>query len=73
VDTHPWIPYWNILRAWFNTRSVPIFNEFLSLFYPKGVKTVPPNIGDILTARALAFWAIDDGAKKGPGFILCTV
>jgi hypothetical protein len=43
----------------FNTLSSLIFTEFNSLFYLERVKHVPPNIGDLLTARALAFWAMD--------------
>lgn len=42
------------------------------LFYPKGVKIVPTNIGDILTARSLAFWSMDDGSKARAAFLLCT-
>lgn len=26
----------------------------------------------LLTARGLAYWAMDDGAKQGSGFIFCT-
>jgi hypothetical protein len=56
----------------FNTLSSLIFTKFNSLFYLERVKHVPPNIGDLLTARALAFWAMDDGCKSEPGFVLCT-
>jgi hypothetical protein len=30
------------------------------------------NIGELLIARGFAYWAMDDRAKKGHGFILCT-
>jgi len=40
----------------FNTLSSPIFNEFYGLFYPEGVKIVPHTIGDLLTARSLAYF-----------------
>jgi hypothetical protein len=43
----------------FNTLSSPILNEFRELFYSEGVKTVPPTIGELLTARGLAYWAMD--------------
>src|SRR5437660_1578097 len=56
----------------FTTLSSPIFNEFLELFYPNGSKVVPQTIGTILTPRSLAYWAMDDGVKVGPGFTLCT-
>jgi hypothetical protein len=46
------------------TLSSPLFTEFLDLFYPCGKKRVPPNIGELLTARGLAYWAMDDGVKK---------
>jgi hypothetical protein len=49
-----------------------MFNEYRDLFYSNGVKIVPPTIGELLTARGLAYWAMDDGTKHGPGFALCT-
>lgn len=55
-----------------NTRSLPCFNEFYSLFYLNGKKIVPKNIGKLLTARSLAYWSQDDGNKNGSGFVLNT-
>ena len=50
-----------------------MFTEFRDLFYPNGVQIVPPIIGELLTARGLAYWAMDDGTKSGgSGFHLCT-
>lgn len=46
-----------------NTRSSPCFNYYRDLFYPEGVKVVPPNIGELLTAEGLAFWLMDDGYR----------
>jgi hypothetical protein len=42
-------------RVRFNTYSLPCFNEYYNLFYPKGQKVVPKNIGDLLTPAGLAF------------------
>jgi hypothetical protein len=39
----------------FTTISLPCFNEYYNLFYPKGQKVVPKNIGDLLTPAGLAF------------------
>jgi hypothetical protein len=44
-------------RIRFNTLTSPIFNEYRDLFYSNGVKIVPPTIGELLTARGLAYWA----------------
>jgi hypothetical protein len=59
-------------RITFNTLSSPVFTEFYDIFYLDGVKTVPANIAELLTSRSLAFWAMDDGYKSGPGFVLST-
>jgi hypothetical protein len=47
-------------NVYFNTLTSPVFTEFNSLFYLDGVKHVPANIGELLTARSLAYWAMDD-------------
>ena len=47
----------------FQTLSSPIFTEFHALFYSNGVQIVPPAIGNLLTARSLAYWAMDDGSR----------
>jgi hypothetical protein len=59
-------------RITFNTYSLPCFNYYYDLFYKDRVKTIPLNIGELLTARSLAYWAMDDGNKKGNGFHLNT-
>jgi hypothetical protein len=47
-------------RVTFNTLASPIFNEYRSLFYDSnGTEVVPSNIADLLTARSLAYWAMD--------------
>ena len=39
----------------FFTRSLPCFTELHTLFYPKGKKSIPLNIYDLLTPVALAY------------------
>jgi len=45
---------------YFKTLAFPCFNFLVDLFYPKGVKVIPPTIGELLTPIGLAFWIIDD-------------
>lgn len=45
----------------FDTLSYAAFNNYHEMFYVNKVKIVPNDIGDHLTARALAYWAMDDG------------
>ena len=59
-------------RVSFNTYSLPCFNYYYELFYVEGVKTIPLNIGELLTPVSLAYWAMDDGNKKENGFHLNT-
>ena len=37
-----------------------------------GKKIIPANLGELLTSRSLAYWAMDDGSKTGTGFRLNT-
>ena len=37
------------------------------LFYTDKVKTIPSNIGDLLTEVGLAFWIMDDGGLGSNG------
>lgn len=58
--------------AAFETLSFPCFNKYRELFYNnEGKKKIPLNIGELLTARSLAYWIMDDGGQD-PGFILNT-
>jgi hypothetical protein len=60
-------------RIRFRTLASPMLTEFYDLFYPGGVKIVPSNIGDLLTARSLAYFLVNWlGSKSGYGFVLCT-
>lgn len=53
--------------------SLPCFNKFRTMFYnSEGIKILPLNIADLLTARSLAYWIMDDGYKLKNGFYLCT-
>jgi hypothetical protein len=46
---------------WFNTYSLPCFNDLYNLFYPAGVKIIPFQIAGLLTPCGLAYWICDDG------------
>lgn len=59
-------------RIKFSTLSSPVFNYYYDLFYLNGNKIIPVNLGELLTARSLAYWAMDDGNKTGTGFRLNT-
>jgi hypothetical protein len=61
-------------RVRFKTYSLPCFNELHDLFYPLGKKIVPLNIGELLTALALAYLICDDGSwnKTYRRVVLCT-
>jgi hypothetical protein len=45
----------------FKTRMLPCFNYLWDLFYLERVKTIPSNIGELLSPIGLAFWIMDDG------------
>ena len=51
----------------FKTRMLPCFNYLWDLFYINKVKTIPSNIGDLLTEVGLAFWIMDDGGSGSNG------
>ena len=51
----------------FKTRMLPCFNYLWDLFYIDKVKTIPSNIGDLLTEVGLAFWIMDDGGLGSNG------
>ena len=51
----------------FKTRMLPCFNYLWELFYIDKVKTVPLNIGELLTEVGLAFWIMDDGGLGSNG------
>lgn len=47
----------------FFTRSLPCLNIYREWFYPEGIKVVPNDIAEHLTARGLAHWLMQDGYK----------
>lgn len=49
---------------YFRTLAMPCLNYYHDLFYKEKVKTVPKNLGQLLTARGLAYWIMDDGGKS---------
>jgi len=60
------------LRIKFSTLSSPVFNYYYDLFYLNETKIIPANLGELLTSRSLAYWAMDDGNRVGSGFRLNT-
>ncbi|RUP43424.1 homing endonuclease [Jimgerdemannia flammicorona] len=56
----------------FRTRRLEVLNPFRDLFYLDGVKIVPAIIGQLLTARAFAYWICDDGGYLASGMLLHT-
>ena len=49
---------------YFRTLSIPFLNYYYYLFYKERVKIVPKYLGQLLTARGLAYWIMDDGGKS---------
>jgi hypothetical protein len=72
LDKRPGKKELNIsIKFW--TQSLPCFNQFRELFYDEsGTKFIPFNLEQTITARSLAYWAMDDGYKSGKGFYFCT-
>jgi len=57
----------------FQTLCLPCFNIYREMFYnSSGVKIIPSNLGELLTARGLAYWLMDDCYKSGKGLYICT-
>jgi hypothetical protein len=56
----------------FYSKSLVCLNFYWALFYPYGVKVVPACIEELLTARALAYWILDDGYRDGNAFRITT-
>jgi hypothetical protein len=57
---------------YFNTYSLPCFNELHEIFYPFGKKIIPSNIAELLTPIGLCYWICDDGYWHNNGVHLCT-
>jgi hypothetical protein len=59
------------IKFW--TLSLPCFNKFRELFYNEnGKKFISSNLENKITAKSLAYWAMDDGYKSTNGFYFCT-
>lgn len=57
----------------FATLTFPCFNYYRNLFYDKNnKKIIPSNINQLLTARGLAYWIMDDGSIQNTGLHLNT-
>jgi hypothetical protein len=56
----------------FNTLNCKFFTELYNIFYINNKKSIPLNISEFLSPRALAFWTMDDGYKQGSSVVLCT-
>lgn len=52
------------VQYYFRTYAHEEFMPYRTLFYPRGKKIVPGNVGDILTPLGLAVWFMDDGSIK---------
>jgi hypothetical protein len=72
IDKRPGKKELNVsIKFW--TQSLPCFNQFRELFYDKsGKKIIPLNLEEIIAARSLAYWIMDDGYKSANGFYFCT-
>ena len=79
VTREPWKVSWrgtttgNLYTSWFfHTKTLSDLRPIHQMFYPAGKKIIPVNIGDFLTARALAIWYMDDGCRTRTSIILNT-
>ena len=58
---------------YFWTMRMPCLNYYYDLFYKDKIKTIPKNIGGLLTPVGLAYWIMGDGIYINErGVILCT-
>jgi len=49
---------------YFRTLAMPCLNFYHELFYKDNIKVIPINLEELLTARGLAYWIMDDGGKS---------
>jgi len=62
-----------IKSTWyFSTISHLEFEEYYQLFYKNKIKIIPENIEELLTARSIAYWYMDDGSKAKHTYCLHT-
>jgi hypothetical protein len=60
------------LNLAFQTVSHTEFSTYGELFYRDRRKIVPGKIGELLTARGLAYWFMDDGSMKSKESKACS-
>lgn len=53
------------VHLFFRTISHPAFRFYGKLFYSNGKKVIPKHLHKYFSDRALAYWYMDDGARKG--------
>lgn len=49
---------------YFRSLAMPCLNYYHELFYKDNVKIIPRNLEELLTARGLAYFIMDDGGKS---------
>jgi len=49
---------------YFRTLAMPCLNYYYEIFYKDKKKLIPRNLDELLTARGLAYWIMDDGGKS---------
>jgi hypothetical protein len=54
------------------TSAFSCLNEYYNLFYQNKIKVIPNNINELISARSLAYWIMDDGGKSYNQTILHT-
>jgi hypothetical protein len=65
--------YKKTVTSWFfHTRTIRQLGQLHKLFYVGNKKVVPKNLGNILTAKSLTFWVMDDGCRTKDSLILNT-
>jgi hypothetical protein len=50
----------NTQSLYFRTLAMPCLNYYYELFYKDNVKIIPINLEELMTARGLAYWIMDD-------------
>lgn len=62
-----------IQSTWyFSTISHSEFENYYNLFYPQGKKIIPASLIEQLTPQGIAYWFMDDGGRKGSGYMFST-
>ena len=62
-------------KRWhFSTKSLPLFDEFRTIFYKRRKKFISERLENFISPLSLAIWYMDDGFRRrdSKGFYLCT-